>query len=146
MTVHENYSQSIGFYIQEIAKKSTMKFNKDFEVLGITYSQFRVLNCLWKKGELTQKEIHEIISVKPSTLTGIIDILEKKKLVIRKISQDDERFKRISLTEEGKNLKEQSWETINRFDSIVANTLTDEDNKIILEGLKRLSVNMDEWK
>ncbi|MEA3424007.1 MAG: MarR family winged helix-turn-helix transcriptional regulator, partial [Bacillota bacterium] len=65
MIVHENYSKSIGFYIQEIAKKSTMKFNQDFESIGITYSQFRVLNCLWKKGESTQKQIHEIIAVKP---------------------------------------------------------------------------------
>ena len=70
MTVSENYSKSIGFYIQEIAKKSTMKFNQDFESIGITYSQFRVLNYLWKKGESTQKQIHEIIAVKSSICLG----------------------------------------------------------------------------
>lgn len=146
MIVHENYSKSIGFYIQEIAKKSTMKFNQDFESIGITYSQFRVLNCLWKKGESTQKQIHEIIAVKPSTLTGIIDILVKKGLVERRISSEDERFKKISLTQEGIELKGKSWETINYFDSIVGETLSEEEIKIVLNALKKLSVRIDEWK
>ncbi len=146
MIVHENYSKSIGFYIQEIAKKSTMKFNQDFESIGITYSQFRVLNCLWKKGESTQKQIHEIIAVKPSTLTGIIDILVKKGFVERRISSEDERFKKISLTHEGIELKEKSWETINYFDSIVGETLSEEEINTVLSALKKLSVRIDEWK
>ena len=146
MSMHENYSKSIGFYIQEIAKKSTVKFNQDFNSIGITYSQFRVLNCLWKMGELTQKQIHEIIAVKPSTLTGIIDILVKKNLVERRVSDDDERFRKISITSNGAALEDKSWETINYFDYIVGETLSIEETEIILKGLKKLSMRIEEWK
>ncbi|MEA3423770.1 MAG: MarR family transcriptional regulator, partial [Bacillota bacterium] len=82
----------------------------------------------------------------PSTLTGIIDILVKKGLVERRISSEDERFKKISLTQEGIELKGKSWETINYFDSIVGETLSEEEIKIVLNALKKLSVRIDEWK
>jgi DNA-binding MarR family transcriptional regulator len=142
----ENYSQSIGFYIQEIAKKSTTKFNQEFDKIGITYSQFRVLNSLWKKGDLTQKEIHEIIAVKPSTLTGIIDILVKKGLVNRLISKDDERFKKIILTPDGLSLKERSWETINYFDELVSEMFYEDEIQTMLDNLIVLSRRLDIWR
>ena len=70
MTVSENYSKSIGFYIQEIAKKSTMKFNQDFESIGITYSQFRVLNYLWIFVFAVINPMCQVIAVKSSICLG----------------------------------------------------------------------------
>lgn len=138
----KEFSTSLGYYIHEIAKKSTIKFNQEFENLGITYSQFRVLNCLWKKGGLTQKEIHELISVKPSTLTGIIDILVKKSLVLRKSDKSDARVKRIYLTEKGESLKTESWNIINKFDVKVDDVLSKEEQALMRKWLKILLENI----
>jgi DNA-binding MarR family transcriptional regulator len=146
MTLQDNYSNSIGFYIQEVAKKSTEKFNQEFRQIGITYSQFRVLNCLWKKGDLTQKEIHKIIAVRPSTLTGILEILEKKELVTKKMSQEDERFRMISLTDKGRLLEKDAWETILYFDKLVEELYDESFNSQMLEELKRLSNRLDLWR
>jgi len=134
----QEFSTQLGYYIHEIAKKSTITFNQEFENLGITFSQFRVLNTLWKRGGLTQKEIHELICVKPSTLTGIIDILEKKGLVIRKSDDDDARVKRIYLTDEGRNLKEDSWKIITEFNNKIDEVLSSEEQALMGKWLKSI--------
>ena len=146
MTEQDNYSNSIGFYIHEIAKKSTERFNQEFRQIGITYSQFRVLNCLWKKGNLTQKEIHEIIAVRPSRLTGILETLEKKELVIKKTSHNDERYRLICLTDKGRSLENNAWETIHYFDEVVTELYDESVNNQMLENLKELSKRLDSWR
>ncbi len=77
--MEKQFSSHIGYYIQEIARKSAVTLNEKLGELDLTYAQFRVLNTLWKKGTLTQKEILVYICVKPSTLTGLTDQLVKKR-------------------------------------------------------------------
>lgn len=138
----KDFSKHIGYYVQEIARKTTIILNHEFERVGITYSQFRVLNCLWKKGGLTQKEILEIICVKPSTLTGIIDILVKKDLVIRKADEVDRRVKRIFLTDKGKGLKQASWQIIMELESRSTKKLSQEEKALMIKWLKCIDKNL----
>ncbi len=54
------------------------------------------------KDSKTQNEILEDLLCKPSTLSGLINILEKKELVKRTVDIYDARIRRIGLTEKGK--------------------------------------------
>ena len=132
-----NFSNHIGYYVQEVARKSALLLNEELESLGITYSQFRVLNCLLKKGPLSQKEILKVISVTPATLTGTVDILEKKKLVYRESDSEDARTKKINLTELGTNIQKDAWKTVDNFEAITTKIFTKEEKEIILNGLKK---------
>ena len=60
----------LGYYIDKIGKIEKKEFELEFMKLGITFSQFRVLNWLWRKGELTQKELLQLIHIKPSSLNS----------------------------------------------------------------------------
>ncbi|MTI69279.1 MAG: MarR family transcriptional regulator [Firmicutes bacterium] len=140
----KDFSNHSGYYIQEIARKMTIMLNEKLEALGITYSQFRVLNCLWKKGGLTQKEILEIICVKPSTLTGIINILVKKELVKRRIDNKDARIKRIHLTEKGKLLEKDSWNIILDIENEMCNSFSKEEKTLFVKWLKDVKIKLEE--
>jgi len=132
------FSSHIGYYVQEIARKSSIALNDELEALGITYAQFRVINCLWKKGPLSQKEILKLISVSPPTLTGTVDILEKKKLVFRKPDEEDARTKRIHLTEYGAELQEKAWGIIENFEERTTGFMSKKEKKLILAALKEM--------
>lgn len=132
------FSNHVGYYVQEIARKSSIALNEELEELGITYAQFRIINCLWKKGPLSQKEILKLISVSPPTLTGTVDILEKKELVFRKPDEEDARTKRIHLTEEGKELQEKAWIIIENFEERTTGFMTKKDKKLVLAALKEM--------
>ena len=71
---------------------------------GITAAQLQLLKILEKRGDLTHSEISELMYLRGSTVSGIIDRLEKRSLVRRKRSRSDRRLVRVGLSEKGKEL------------------------------------------
>jgi len=134
----KKFSNHIGYFVQEVARKSALSLNEELKPLGITYSQFRVLNCLLKKGPMSQKEILKLVSVTPATLTGTVDILEKKKLVYRKAESEDARTKIIYLTEQGTNIQKDAWSTVEKFEERTTSFLNKKEREIVLNALKEM--------
>lgn len=137
------FSQHVGFYIQEIYRKTTLLLNKALEPYDLTYAQFRVLNCLWKKGDLTQKEILGIISVQPSTLTGVIDMLAEKGMVERTGEISDGRLKKVSLTPKGKSLQCPTWAAVDKIEALQTQQMTPEIKAIVLSELQKMAALLD---
>lgn len=137
------FSQHVGFYIQEIYRKTTILLNKALEPYDLTYAQFRVLNCLWKKGDLTQKEILNIISVQPSTLTGVIDILVEKQMVERIGELSDGRLKKVALTTKGKSLQYPTWSAVDKVEVLQTQRMTAENKEIVLKELQKMAALLD---
>ncbi len=73
---------------------------------GITAAQLQLLKLLEKTGDLTHSEISDRMYLRGSTVSGIIDRLEKRSLVKRKRSRTDRRLVRVGLAAEGKSLLE----------------------------------------
>ena len=72
----------------------------------ITPSQYGVLSCLWQKEYATSKQISEILCLELSTISGVLDRMQKKNLVDKVVNKDDRREVRIYVTQKGKLLQE----------------------------------------
>ncbi|EPF6152438.1 MarR family winged helix-turn-helix transcriptional regulator [Acinetobacter baumannii] len=83
-------------------------YRKLLTPLGITYPQYLVMLVLWEKDEITVSEIGSKLFLESSTLTPILKKLEALQLLNRTRSKEDERQVIITLSEEGKKLKEQA--------------------------------------
>lgn len=129
----------IGYYIDFLSKIEKTVFDKEFNKIGITYSQFKVLNWIWRYGELTQKEIYDFVKVKPSSLTTMINVLIKKGLVTRTQDPDDARIRRIRATDECKRLAEDAWRIIEEFDMKIKGILTEEEYKCTMNSMMKLT-------
>jgi DNA-binding MarR family transcriptional regulator len=71
---------------------------------GLTSSQSAALRMLFKTGPLSSAELSRRLHVTPSNMTGVIDRLEKKRLVDRVPDRADRRIALITLTEVGLKL------------------------------------------
>lgn len=142
--MNDEFSQHVGFYIQEVYRKTTVLLNKALEPYEITYAQFRILNCLWKRGSLTQKEILAIISVQPSTLTGVVDLLVEKGLVTRIGEVSDGRLRKVALTEKGLSLKEPTWAAIDKIEERQTAMMDAENKVIVLRELQKMAAILDQ--
>lgn len=69
-----------------------------FRAHGLTKGQFAVLEVLYHKGELTSKQIKELILTTPGNLPVIIHNLEKEGFVSRREDPRDRRSSLLSLT------------------------------------------------
>ena len=72
----------------------------------LTPSQYGVLSCLWQREFATPKQISEILCLETSTISGVLDRMQKKGLIDRVINREDRREVRVVPTEKGKALQE----------------------------------------
>ncbi|MBP5307741.1 MAG: MarR family transcriptional regulator [Clostridia bacterium] len=93
------------------AARETVKHYRPFlDELDITYTQYIAMMVLWEKDCVTVKDLGERLFLDSGTLTPVLKSMESKGLVERKRSGEDERCLIVSLTEEGKKLKEKAVE------------------------------------
>jgi DNA-binding MarR family transcriptional regulator len=71
---------------------------------GITGPQLWVLKTVFKDGGLPLGELSQKMYLHPSTITGVVNRLEKKGYVSRDRDQEDRRVVMVQLTPKGKRL------------------------------------------
>jgi len=93
--------------------KMINRINKKFEKLqrkiiqkeNLTTAQYSILQQLWKTDGVQFKTLAETCCCSQSTITGIVDTMEKKDIVVRKEHPEDRRIRLVVLTEKGKTLE-----------------------------------------
>ncbi len=76
--------------------------------LKLTYPQYLVMLVLWQQDDVTLSQIGEQLFLDSATLTPLLKRLESAGWVLRHRSRDDERQVVITLTTEGRELKEKA--------------------------------------
>lgn len=94
-----------------VCSKEIVKRYKPFlDEIGLTYTQYIAMMAVWEHEELSVKELGALLFLDSGTLTPVLKTLEKKGLLSRKRSSEDERILIVTLTESGTKLKEQAVE------------------------------------
>ena len=96
------------FPLYACARKVTGLYTPYFKPLGITYTQYVVLLALWEKDGQSVGELGKCLYLDSGTLTPLLKKLEERGLIGRHRCEDDERCVKITLTQEGWDLKEQA--------------------------------------
>jgi len=100
--------QRSGTY-NSIVATYKMMFRKMTEMLlkeGLTQPQFQALRVVAKYGPTPMKTISDKMSVTAANVTGIVDRLESKGLILRHARSDDRRATIIGLTAKGRRVQE----------------------------------------
>tara|TARA_B100001250_G_scaffold83586_2_gene68977 strand:- start:3783 stop:4190 length:408 start_codon:yes stop_codon:yes gene_type:complete len=92
--------------IGQVHRLSTKRFVQNSHKYGLDISldQWLVLGPVWKNEGISQKNISEYSGKDKTSVTKIIDTLEKKNLVVRVADQLDHRVKRVVLSNKGREL------------------------------------------
>jgi len=96
----ENLERNFGFILIDVARLLRVTYDRRVKSLGLTRSQWWVLNHLYRNNGTTQSELAEVLEVEKATLGRLLDRLEAKGWVRREADPHDRRAKRVHLTEE----------------------------------------------
>jgi DNA-binding MarR family transcriptional regulator len=114
----EQYAERFGQSLQMIFKRLVQNFGF-LPNEGLTPPQFHILKMLKQKGPFKVTTLAELMGVKPSAITVMIDKLIGQGFVMREHQEDDRRVVLLSITDKGAGtvelLTKQSNETIGRF-------------------------------
>jgi DNA-binding MarR family transcriptional regulator len=106
--------------------------------VGLTGPQLTVVKLLDTFGDLSLSSLSERIRAQNSTVTGIIDRMEREDLVLRERSTSDRRVVFIRLTEKGKRVaRDIDVEPLAIFRTVLS-SLSREDTTDLLRVLSKL--------
>lgn len=111
--------------------------------LGIYPGQIPVLGMVSKKEGLSQKELAEILRIKPPTVTVSVQRLEKAGFLYKKPDEKDQRIARIYLTEKGKETKVRALQRIRENESVMLEGFSETEQCLLRRFLKQILENID---
>ncbi|WP_223066706.1 MarR family winged helix-turn-helix transcriptional regulator [Paenibacillus caui] len=107
---------------RELRRSFHQVISKEAEKSCITAVQFHAMSALRKQPDIGMSELAEQLHLGNSTLSGVIDRMEKAGYVERRRSEVDRRTVTLQLTEEGREVEERTnqlyKQAISRLDAI----------------------------
>lgn len=98
------------FAVYALSREITKRYQPHLKKLGLTYTQYITMLVLWEQDEVTVKQLGARLQLDSGTLTPLLKKLEAMGNIIRTRDKNDERSVVITLTEQGKRLKEDAYE------------------------------------
>ena len=81
----------LSFPLYVVAKEIVNAYRSHLDPLNLTYTQYIVMMALWEYGDLSVKELGQVLRLDSGTLTPLLKKLEAKAFLKRKRSRQDER-------------------------------------------------------
>mgnify|MGYP002410813961 CR=1 FL=1 len=120
------------------------KVNEYLKLHHITGAQLYVLMLLWENEgrEMTQKQMYNVMEIKPPSLTKLIIQLEKKGYISRKTNPEDKRYSIIMLTRTGTQLRGRTLEFADEFNGKLFNGISDDEVATMKTVIMKLQENL----
>lgn len=110
---------------------------------GYRREQARLLHVISEDEGITQRELAEIMDVRPSSMTAMIAKLEQFGFIMRKQDERDQRVMHIYLTDEGRNIEKETLEPTQALIGQLFENLTDEEISEMIRIIQKLSQNLE---
>src|SRR5947209_19049300 len=114
LSVSPDDERHIGFLISDVARLMRTAFDRRVRALGLTRSQWLVINRLYRRPGATQSELAEMLEVEKATAGRMVDRMEQKGWVVRRPDPGDRRVNRLHLTPEADPIQVQLQQTSGR--------------------------------
>jgi len=94
------------FPLYAASKEIIKNYKPILDKYDLTYTQYITMMVLWEYGDINVKKLGDILFLDSGTLTPVLKKLENKQYITRIRDKNDERNLIISITLEGKSLKD----------------------------------------
>lgn len=132
-------NQCINYLLTTAQHAVFQEMSAQLSKFDVTPVQYGVMYCLWVNKKNSPKEIAEELRLENSTISGVLERMEKKGLIKRKVSKEDRRFVEIILTDKGNDLEEPILETVEEVNRIVLKDMGQQEQEALKESLRHLA-------
>ena len=133
-----NPDEYLGFMISDVARLMRTDFDRRVRKLGLTRAQWMVLTRLHRHAGASQSELADMMEVEKPTAGRLIDRLEAKGWVERRVHKTDRRINRIYLTPEAERVHKRIWKIAKETVNDAMSDLSRAESVQLLELLGRM--------
>ena len=143
-TTAYNLEESLGYIIGRTGRAMANRLNQNFEKAGypVTCEQWAVLMNLWRKNGQSQKDLAGVTCKDKTSITRLIDGMEKRNLVVRIPDRKDGRQKLIYLTNQGKELQQKLLVLVQKTLQEAQSAVSPRNLKICKDVLRQVAQNL----
>jgi DNA-binding MarR family transcriptional regulator len=132
----------IGKKINILAKRIHRRIDKEASQYGVTAVQGRILGFIFHrsdKKDIFQKDIEEELDIRRSSVTSVLQLMEKNGYIKRVSVSEDARLKKIVLTEKGLEIQRNVYASIIKIEESLSDELSESEITILINLIDRLS-------
>ncbi|MBQ1465927.1 MAG: MarR family transcriptional regulator [Eubacteriaceae bacterium] len=113
---------------------------RDHSYSTVSPIQMMILDYLSRSAdrEIFQKDIAEVFHIRNSSVTAIIQNMEKNAMIERRAVESDARLKRICITQKGAALSEKCRRDMDEMEKLMRNTLDEEERRCFFSISEKL--------
>lgn len=136
--------ESIGLFTSNTVKNLIRFLSANIKNFDITPEQWTVLKRLSENDGINQKELAVKAEKDQPTVTRILDILERKELIIKKKNKEDRRSFILFITDKGIAVKEELSPIIEEiWEEKILTGISEEDLKVYRSVLVKMNENIE---
>lgn len=142
--MEEDFDSNIGFLVHDVARLMRTMYDRRMAPLGLTRSQWWVLNHLYFHEGISQTEFASLLDIEKATVGRLLDRLEAKGWVSRQNDPQDKRTKRVYLTDQVQPTLQimRDMAAVTRDEAV--RSLTKTERKQLRNMLKRMRDDLSE--
>lgn len=114
-------------------------FRREIAAAGLTPGQFTALRTLMEHGDLSQRELTEVMSSDPNTIASLLSRMEKLGWIKRETHERDRRANRLHVTAAGKRKFSSARPVALDLQARVLAVLPESDRERFLASLEQIA-------
>ena len=134
----------VPYLLNRAGARIATAFGEEMRPLGASLQMWRVLAALRERDGRRMGDLAVMTSIEVSTLTRLVDQMEKKGLVERRRDPDDARVVALHATTAGKRLTRRIVPIAERYERVALKGFAPVEVQVLRAALRRLYANMDE--
>ena len=137
-SVAVEYTNCINYLLTIAQHEVFLIFSENLSDFGITPGQYGVLACLWENETLSPKEIATLLQVENSTISGVLDRMQKRGLIDRVLNPNNRRSISVKATAAGMALKEPVQKKMEELNEAVLHNFSQQEREELFSLLRRI--------
>lgn len=135
--------QYLPYLLNRAGARIAAAFNADMRQIGASLQVWRVLAALREQDGRRMGDLSKTTSIEVSTLTRLVDNMEKDGLVVRRREAGDARAISLHVTPSGRRLTQRIVPIAERYEAVALEGFTVGEVAVLRKALRRLYDNMD---
>lgn len=141
--MNNNTDEPVGKYISQIYRKGRAFISKNLADYGMGSGQIMFLLQLYKQDGISQEELSEKLSIDKGTTARSIKKLEEEGFLIRVKDENDKRAYKIYLTDKSKENRDNVYNVLKDWESVIAQNITEEERSTLVDILKKVCISQN---
>ena len=134
---------SATYLLSKVGFEASQRFRAMLEPLGLEPRQFALLGFVARSEGQTQQALGDALGIPKSRMVALVDDLEERGLVERRLRQDDRRARALHVTPEGSQCLAEAMEVATAHEAFVRERLSPAEHRQLVQMLQRLSADDD---